>query len=204
MEKEFWDEKWEKREMRWDIGKVSPPLKAYFDQISDKSMRILIPGCGNAYEAEYLMKLGFEQVYVVDISALALDSFRKRCPDFPKEYLIQGDFFELEGKDKFDLIIEQTFFCALHPDQRDAYCKQMHKIMHPKGKLVGLLFDFPLEDGPPFGGSKEEYEKRFSTYFNEVYIAPCYHSIPPRQGREFWISICDPVKSKVLLKPTDT
>ena len=38
----------------------------------------------------------------------------------------------------------------------------MHQLLIPKGKLVGLLFAEKFEnDHPPFGGTKEEYKKRF-------------------------------------------
>ena len=56
----------------WDIGYPSTPLKEYIDQLKDKSITILIPGCGNAYEAAYLFERGFKQVTLVDLSALPL------------------------------------------------------------------------------------------------------------------------------------
>jgi thiopurine S-methyltransferase len=55
----FWDELYNTGQTGWDIGYVSTPLKAYFDQLSNQSLEILIPGAGNAYEAEYLYKNGF-------------------------------------------------------------------------------------------------------------------------------------------------
>jgi hypothetical protein len=43
----------------------------------------------------------------------------------------------------------------------------MASLLNPKGKLVGLLFDFPLTtEGPPFGGSTSEYLNLFSDKFN--------------------------------------
>jgi methyl halide transferase len=50
---QYWSERYEKSQTGWDVGNVSPALKDYFDQLTDKSISILIPGCGNAYEAEY-------------------------------------------------------------------------------------------------------------------------------------------------------
>lgn len=32
------------------------PLKVYFDQLTNKDLKILIPGGGNSHEAEYLLK----------------------------------------------------------------------------------------------------------------------------------------------------
>jgi thiopurine S-methyltransferase len=186
MEKEFWDKRWENKETGWDVGTISTPLKTYIDQITDKNIRILIPGCGNSYEAEYLNEIGFKNVYIIDISDYAVASFKKRCPDFPLEQILCDDFFEL--KDTFDLIIEQTFFCAINPEMRKAYVEQMFQLLQPNGKLVGLMFDFPLDAGPPFGGSIEEYKELFAEKFIIAKMEKCNNSIEPRAGRELWVS----------------
>ena len=55
----YWTERYANNQTGWDFGYVSAPLKEYFDQLTDRSLRILIPGAGNAYEAEYLWSLGF-------------------------------------------------------------------------------------------------------------------------------------------------
>ena len=61
---------------------------------------------------------------------------------------------------------------------------------HPEGKLVGLLFDAPLnEDHPPYGGTIKEYIGYFEPYFNIEIMEPCYNSIQPRLGRELWIKM---------------
>lgn len=187
MDKKFWDQRWKDQQTGWDIGYVSTPIKAYFDRENNTELKILIPGCGNSYEAEYLYNKGFKNVYVIDISEHAIDSFQSRCPDFPNDHCICSDFFELE--DQFDLVVEQTFFCAIHPDMRDRYVEKMRSIIKPGGKLVGLMFDFPLESGPPFGGSKDEYIERFSKHFEHISIERAENSIEPRQGREFWVEI---------------
>ena len=184
MSKTYWDDRWKNNELGWDIGTVSIPLKTYFDQISDKTMRILIPGAGNAYEAEYLHDKGFENVYVIDISQKALDSFYERCPNFPFKHIICGDFFKLTGV--FDLIVEQTFFCAIDPSLRNHYLSHANKLLPVSGKMVGLLFDFPLESGPPYGGNKEEYALRFSKFFDLKTLSRAHNSIAPRAGRELF------------------
>ena len=119
----YWSERWQEGRTGWDLGMVSPPLKAYFETLENKSQRILIPGCGNAYEAAYLHLLGFTNVFVVDIAKTPLDNFKTQFPDFPEKHLIHGDFFVLEGT--FDLIIEQTFFCAIDRVLREKYVQKM-------------------------------------------------------------------------------
>ena len=89
MSEEFWNDRWKQNKTGWDLGEVSPSLKSYFDQIKDKELKILIPGCGNAYEAEYLFENGFTNVFIIEISKQAILSFSKRCPLFPIQNIIQ-------------------------------------------------------------------------------------------------------------------
>ncbi len=188
LDEQFWTDKYENDQIGWDIGGVSSPLKAYFDQLVDKSIKILIPGAGNAYEAEYLWKNGFEYVYVVDLSLSPLINFAKRNPDFPKDQLLNVDFFALNQK--FDLIIEQTFFCALNPTLRKRYVTKMQELLVPNGKLVGLMFKVPLNtDRPPFGGNEGEYRALFADYFHIDVMEEANNSIPPRMGNELFIKM---------------
>ena len=68
---------------------------------------------------------------MIDLSSTALDNFKKRNPDFPSEQLICGDFFQLQ--EQYDLMIEQTFFCAIDPSLRKDYAKHTATILKPKG-----------------------------------------------------------------------
>ena len=185
MSEQFWESRWVDNNIGWDLGKVSPPIKEYVDQLNDKSIQILIPGCGNAYEAEFLFKTGFKNVYIVELSKTAIDSFKKRCPQFPIENIIHSDFFKIKGQ--YDLIIEQTFFCALEPKFRQDYVDKMTKLLKPGGKLVGLLFNRYFSDGPTFGGDKDLYKVLFSKTFRIETMEESYNSIEPRQGVELFI-----------------
>jgi thiopurine S-methyltransferase len=183
-----WDNRYLNNDIGWDLGEVSPPLKAYFDQLKNKALTILIPGGGNSYEAEYLFKNGFKNVFVIDLSETALDNIKKRVVNFPESHLIHGNFFDL--KNQFDVVIEQTFFCAIHPNLRVQYAQKMHELLKPKGTLVGLLFNVPLyTDRPPFGGHKKEYVRYFKTYFEIQKMEACYNSFYNRQGRELFVKM---------------
>jgi methyl halide transferase len=187
-DKNFWDNYYENNHTPWDIGSVSPPLQNYIDQITDKNIKILIPGAGNAYEAEYLWEQGFKNFEVVDISALPLQNLKKRVPSIDENKLIQKDFFSLDNQ--YDLIIEQTFFCALQPAMRQQYAKKMSSLLKPGGKLMGLLFIFPLDlnqETPPFGGSIDEYLGYFANSFKIHVLEIASNSHPARMGREAFI-----------------
>lgn len=185
LNRDFWENRYATSETGWDIGTVSTPVKTYVDQLENKNIDILIPGAGNAYEAEYLFQNGFQSVVVIDIASKPLQNLLQRVPEFPEDKLIQTDFFDYQGQ--FDLIVEQTFFCALHPSLRKNYVVKMAELLKPKGKLTGLFFDFNLTDeGPPFGGSVEEYQSLFEPYFSIKKLERCHNSILPRQGNELF------------------
>ncbi|WP_435979148.1 methyltransferase domain-containing protein [Psychrobacter sp. DM4] len=190
---EFWQQRYESGSIQWDMGQVSPPLKAYIDQLpeSTKDQRILVPGAGNAYEVGYLHEQGFTNVVLVDFAPAPIKDFAKRYPDFPAEHSICADFFELSPKDyQFDWILEQTFFCAINPSRRDEYVEQMAALLKPNGKLIGLLFNVDFgRDEPPFGGTLKEYQKRFAPYFNIDVMETSTNSHPARQGSELFMSL---------------
>lgn len=182
----YWQKRYLENSTGWDLGTVSPPLKKYFDQLTDKNQKILIPGAGNAYEAEYLHNQGFKQVFVVDWAEQAIKNLKDRIPSFPDEHLLTQDFFKIE--ENFDLVIEQTFFCALIPNLRKPYVDKMYEILPPKGKLVGLLFQIPLNtEHPPFGGNEAEYKKLFQEKFHISTMETAYNSIEPRQENELFV-----------------
>lgn len=183
---DYWNKRYLNNDFGWDIGYAATPLKEYFLQLKNKEVSILIPGAGNSYEAELLVELGFKNVDVLDFAQAPLDALKKRMPDFPEKQLLKKDFFEHEGK--YDLIIEQTFFCALDPDLRKKYVEKMNLLLKPNGKLVGLLFnDVMNTDKPPFGGSESEYRDLFSGRFDIKVMSPCYNSIKPRMGKELFV-----------------
>lgn len=193
LNEEFWDLKYQNHKTGWDLGEISPPLKAYFDQLENKNQTILIPGGGNSYEAEYLHNKGFKHVFVVDLSVTALENIHHRVPTFPKEHLIHKNFFDLQMS--FDLMIEQTFFCAIDPKLRQQYAMKANQLLKENGKLVGLLFDAPLNtEHPPFGGSKKEYLNYFKPFFKIELMDKSYNSVENRLGRELF---CKFIKNEV-------
>jgi SAM-dependent methyltransferase len=134
------------------------------------------------------MKLGFTDVTLVDISDVVVHELEQKF----RHYIAAGkltikccDFFNLDAN--FDLIIEQTFFCAINPVLRENYAQQVNRLLRPAGKLAGVLFNTVFEGGPPFGGNREEYLGYFSPLFLVRALAPCYNSIKPREGKELFI-----------------
>jgi thiopurine S-methyltransferase len=184
--KKYWEEQYQHNQTGWDIGYVSTPIKEYIDQLTDKQLKILIPGAGNAYEVAYLHEQGFQNVFLLDFAAKPIADFKKKHPDFPKNHIIQEDFFT--HKEQYDLILEQTFFSSLQVSKRDEYVEKTYNLLSDTGKLVGLLFDYDFRrDAPPFGGDMNIYKDLFRSKYNIIVLEKAYNSIKPRANNELFV-----------------
>ena len=132
-------------------------------------------------------KTSFKNVFILDFAPEAIVNFKKIAPDFPSENIIEKDFFD--HTDSYDIIIEQTFFCAIHPSKRKDYAEHSSRLLKDNGKLIGVLFNRDFNGGPPFGGDLTEYETLFSGLYREIIIDVCYNSIKPRIGTELFIRL---------------
>ena len=186
LSKDYWNNRYEANETGWDLKTISPPLKAYIDQLTDKNLSVLILGCGSGHEAEYLLRQGFKDVTVIDFAPLVVQKMQKYMSDYQNVKIICADFFTHTGK--YGLILEQTFFCALDPSLRTNYVQKMSELLKENGKVVGLLFGVQFPNNPPFGGSREEYLTLFSNNFKITLLELCYNSVKPRHGNELFFN----------------
>lgn len=188
LNKSYWNERYDKHETGWDAGEVTTPLKTYIEQLLNKHLSILIPGAGNAHEGRYLSLLGFKDIHLLDISDRAI-SLAKKNPELSDNVTFHcEDFFQHEGS--YDLILEQTFFCAIDRKLRRQYAEKIANLLNKNGRLVGLLWAHEFGDAePPYGGSVEEYSKLFVQSFEIKKMELAYNSIKPRQDREIFINL---------------
>jgi SAM-dependent methyltransferase len=196
LDQTYWENQYVSETIGWDLGQPSPPLQTIIDELSDKNLRILIPGCGNAYEAEYLLNQGFTDVTLIDISPTLVSDLQAKFKENKQIKVVLGDFFAHEGE--YDLILEQTFFCALPPSMRQQYVWKMHQLLSPSGEIKGLLFNrFFEKQGPPFGGDLATYEQLFKAAFEIKKIDICQNSISSRADTEFSITFAK--KNNILV-----
>ena len=178
----YWDHRYLNNETGWDMKQVSPPLKSYIDTIKDTNLKILIPGCGNAYEAEYLLEKGFTNVTLIDFSNVVTGKLKEKYNGKPLK-IINENFFDHKGK--YDLILEQTFFCALHPSLQEKYVQKCYDLLNDGGKIAGVFFNKKFVDTePPYIINDAKYKKLFSHLFTFEKYEECKNSIGPRQGYE--------------------
>ena len=135
-----------------------------------------------------------ENIYYLDFSTVAAKRFRAQFPSYPSNQILADDYFKLSDFNGFfDVIIEQTFFCAISPNKRVQYINKTHELLKKNGSIIGLLFNVNFNGNPPpYGGTKEDYELLFKTKFNILKIETCYNSVSPRANNELWISMQKP------------
>lgn len=188
MDKNYWESRYLSDTAFWDAKVITEPLKKYIDQLTNKDMRILIPGLGHGYELLYLHRQGFTNIVGLDLTNHGAKQTLENNSDFPIDKVQTGDFFKHEGE--YDLILEQTFFCALKPELRPLYVQKISNLLSDKGKLVGVLFDCEFGNiDPPFGGNKDTYQKLFKDSLHIKTMQRAYNSIKPRAERELFIII---------------
>ena len=191
LDKNYWKNRWQTGSTPWDAGEATTPIREFVDYLveknTDRNLRILIPGAGSGHEAIYFYRHDFYNITVCDWAEEAIEKLKKQLPELKESQLIVGDFFDL--KSTFDIIIEQTFFCAIDPTLRPKYAQKCFELLDTEGFIYGVLFNqnFPFQ-GPPFGGTVEEYRSYFEPFFEILSLNECKNSIKPRMGTELWIS----------------
>jgi SAM-dependent methyltransferase len=183
---DYWNNRYLEKASPWDLGKPSAPLMDFMSRWTDKSARILLPGGGGGHEAAALYQMGYTNIHLLDWSPEVCALFLRNYPFFPPTQVHCEDFFQHQHQ--YDLVLEQTFFCALPITLRDRYVQHMASILKPGGTLAGVMFNFPIvEAGPPWGGDADEYRRRFESYFDILEMKECKTSEPSRLGRELFV-----------------
>jgi SAM-dependent methyltransferase len=93
LDQNFWNQRWKNQQTGWDIGYASTPIVTFMEKYPNKDARILIPGCGNAYEAAYLLENGFMNLTLIDIAPIAIQNVKEKFKNNPQINIVHGDFF---------------------------------------------------------------------------------------------------------------
>lgn len=180
---DFWETRYQKNFMPWDAGRIPIAFKDFVASHPGTG-KALIPGCGSAYEARYLVEAGWD-VLAIDFSPAAVEAAGKTLGEFGRIVKL-ADFFHFDYGEPFDLVYERAFLAALPRQMWTDYAVRMAEIIKPRGLLAGYFFYDDNPKGPPFGTNDQELASLLSDQFTRIADAPVSDSIPVFQGKERW------------------
>jgi hypothetical protein len=186
---EFWDERFQQGFTPWDRGAVPRALQEFVARTNASGVHnCLIPGCGHAYELEFLSEAGW-QVTAIDFSNTAVVTAKSQVGKWAERVQL-ADFFTFVPDQPLTLIYERAFFCALPPEMRHAVVERWATLLPAGGKLIGF---FLLDDteatskkGPPFRTHTQEFSNLMQAYFVCLEDAEVNDSLPVFEGKERW------------------
>lgn len=180
---DFWDSRYRDHVTPWDAGKVPAQLQRYAGQLAPGS-RVLIPGCGSAYEAGYLIGNGFD-VLAIDFSQAAVEAAQHTLARFADRVRF-ADFFAFDAGAPWDCVYERAFLCALPPRMWPQYARRMAQILRPGGTLAGFFFFRETVKGPPFGTTPAALHALLDPAFDLTQDLASDDSIEVFRGAERW------------------
>jgi len=180
---EFWDARYTSGETPWDFHGVPAALKAFLK--TSPAGSVLIPGCGSAYEVRAFDEAGWK-VAGIDFSPVAVERARSELGPLAKR-VVQDDFFKHDfGSQRFDLIYERTFLCALPPNLWPAYVKRMTQLLRRNGKLAGIFLYGDQAEPPPYPLTPAKASELLGKNFSLIKTLPVTDSLPLFAGNERW------------------
>ena len=184
---QFWEDIYLADDTGWDLNGPTPVFKHLAESL--ERGRVCIIGCGRGYDAIMFAKKGFD-VTAVDFAPSAIRALQELVKqEMVDVNTVQKDIFSLvpEFQRSFDYVVEQTCFCAIHPNRRKEYEDLVKAILKPGGQLIGLWFPLDKqldEGGPPYGTTINEVKSIFNIGWKIEKEEFPDLSIEPRKGRE--------------------
>ncbi|TAM29513.1 MAG: methyltransferase domain-containing protein [Paraburkholderia sp.] len=180
----FWDERFSRGFTPWDQAGVQPQFEAF--AAAHPAAAVLIPGCGNAWEAGWLAGHG-RTVRAIDFAPAAVASARAALGEHAA-VVEQADFFTYEPPFAPGWIFERAFLCALPPAYYPRYAQRMATLLKPGALLAGYFFIGEPQKGPPFPMRRDQLDALLSPYFTLLDEQPAVRSLPVFEGRERWMT----------------
>ena len=185
-----WQKHYDENDLAWDLGGVAEPFVRLLEERSLPEGRLIIPGCGQGHEVLFFAERGW-RVTGVDFASGAVGLLRQALVDRKLEAsILHQDFFQLDDSHngQYDVLLEQTFFCAISPDQRASYVDTVSRILKSGATLAGVFYETGEEGGPPFNTTEADIRQYFSHGFDIQRLERCIFSHERRQGKE-WLAV---------------
>lgn len=179
MNPEFWQEKWQKREIAFHQAAANPLLVRCFKQlVLAPGARVFLPLCGKSLDIHWLLAQGY-QVVGAELSEMAVQELFAELGLTPTARSVgklqhyRADELEVFVGDIFQLtqatlgavaaIYDRAALVALPAEMRQRYAKHLIEISQSAPQLVICFeYDQALLAGPPFSVNGEEMDNLYS------------------------------------------
>lgn len=172
MHKDFWHERWQRKEIGFHRDSVHPLLGKRWSEISRRDTGpVLVPLCGKSLDMRWLAQLG-HPVVGVELDRGAVDAFFDEAGISPEVddsgpltalsadgiTIFVGDFLEFESPAEFGLVYDRAALIALPPEMRPGYLAQLASLLKPGARGLLLTLEYPQAamQGPPFSVMPDE------------------------------------------------
>lgn len=181
---EFWNRRFREERIAWDAGSTPHELDSYLAK-RGAGGRVLIPGCGSAYEVRSFSEKG-DEVVAIDFSAAAVEKAKEELGQWGSAVVL-GDFFSYDfGPKPFDTIYERAFLASLPRKWWTRYAARVTELLRPGGNLIGFFVFGEQQGGPPFCLKEGELAQLLGETFQKLEEAVVAKSVPVFQGKERW------------------
>ncbi len=186
-----WNERYAQGDTPWDKGGAHPELERLLDvgglRPPRPGARVAVPGCGRGYDAFALARAGWI-VTAIDVAPDLEAELVKSLEPLGGRVRIE-DFLEMEVEQRFDLIFDHTFFCAIDPSRRRDWGRAVTRTVADGGEVINVVF--PLgkshaEGGPPWGMSIDDLHTVLGRRFELLEHRAIPRTYPGREDREMW------------------
>lgn len=192
MNKEFWYQKWQSNQIKFNQLESNPLLAQYFAKLDVKpGSRVFVPLCGKSIDMLWLINQGYK-VIGVELSSIA-------CTDFFNEHslpvaithskafttfksdeitLLSGDFFDLNKSliNNIDAVYDRAALIALPMELRKRYAEFLIGLIEPNVPmlLISNTYNQNEMEGPPFSVDEQEVKDLYSAHHS---IQRVHHQI---------------------------
>ena len=182
MKKDFWLERWERKETGFHQDETNPYLRRYWHELHlAKDSEVFVPLCGKSRDMLWLREQE-HTVLGVELSHLAVQAFFEESGLHPHQTagekfacceandirILCGDFFDLGRDDlaKAVAVYDRASLVALPPEMRERYARHLASILPPTTQILLVTFDYPQAEmsGPPFAVSVDEVQALYREY----------------------------------------
>lgn len=178
-----WEQRYREGRARWDLGGPAPALvRAIQERPAPPALRVLVPGAGFGHDALAWARAG-HRVTSVDVAPSAVEGLRRMAARAGLGVDARlADLFALPPAwgSAFDLVWEQTCFCAIPVERRLDYVRALAEALVPGGTYLGLFWNHGQPGGPPFDIAWPDVRGLFLGRFAEERVLAVPDSVPGR------------------------